>query len=261
MQVSTELRQQVEHTLHSTIERIEQLYNVRFVQPIRVHYNINSARLAGMALLRTFEIRLNPAFLNKYKEAYIKRTVVHEIAHIGCYQVYHINEGRKISAHGPEWKRMMIRLGADSSRCHSFQADEGQGRQKTKYAYVCKTCNKPIPVGPKIHANIQKGRTYVSNCCKVQLVYKGFIGAVPKQIAVQRIAANTIQITSEINQKIKLPDPTSKLGKCYELYKMHHKLKLSRVDMITLFVVRCQCTPAGASTYLSTCVKLFNQEQ
>lgn len=264
MNVSTELKQQVETTVMNTVAKIEQLYKTKFSVPVQIKYDIDSARLGGQANANGFFIRLNPAFLTKYKDEYIKQTVVHEVAHLGCHQVYHIDNGMHINAHGPEWKNMMVRLGADPSRCHTYQADEGQGRQQPKFGYVCGCCNKPIAVGPKIHKKIARGAQYTTKCCKSPLVYKGAVGAVPNHIAKQRIAANdlapTTQVTSVKQQsKVSLPSPTSKLGKCYALYQQYHSKQLCRPQWIQLFVNSAECTPAGASTYLSTCVKLFDQ--
>lgn len=266
--VSAELKAKVDVTVAATIEKIEQLYKTKFSKPVTIRYDINSARTGGLAYPGTFLIRLNPDYLNKYQDEYIKRTVVHEVAHLGVEQVYRLDQGRwKVDAHGSEWKNMMIRLGADPARCHSYEAEEGQGRQKTKYAYVCGCCNNPIPVGPKVHANIQRGKGYTTKCCKAKLVFKGVVGAVPRNIAAQRIAADNLQTkpvtvaTKPAPQqpKVKAPDPNSKLGRCYALYKQHYLKRLSRGQWITMFVTQCECTPAGASTYLSTCVKLFDQ--
>ena len=265
-QVSAELKAKVNVTVAATIEKIEQLYKTKFHKPVTVRYDINSARTGGLAYPGQFLIRLNPAYLNKYQDEYIKRTVVHEVAHLGVEQVYRKDQGRwKVDAHGPEWKNMMVRLGADPSRCHSYEAEEGQGRQKTKYAYVCGCCDKPIPVGPKVHANILRGRTYTTKCCKSNLVYKGVVGAVPRNIAIERIAAYNLQpkvvTTKPVTQQpgVKAPDPNSKLGRSYALYKANYNRNLTRAQWISLFVSGADCTPAGASTYLSTCVKLYSQ--
>lgn len=264
MTVSAELKQQVQEQVASTVEAIERLYRTKFSKPITIRYDINSARTGGLAYPGSFLIRLNPAYLNKYKEEYIKRTVVHEVAHLGVEQVFRLDQGRwKVDAHGPEWKNMMVRLGADPARCHSYEAEEGQGRQKTKYAYVCGCCNNPVPVGPKVHANIQLGKRYTTKCCKAKLVYKGVVGAVPRNIAAERIAANDLQPKVDVKQavttpNVKAPDPTSKLGMCYAAYKKYHYNKYNRQQWISVFVT-LGCTPAGASTYLSTCVKLFDQ--
>ncbi len=261
-QISDELLQQVKIKVSMTVSKIEYLYNTKFSKPIQIRYDINSSRLAGQAIYRQNVIRINPMFLNKYTDKFINQTIVHEVAHLGVYQVYNLDKGHSnIKHHGSEWKNMMIRLGADPSRCHSYEADEGVGRQKTKYAYICECCNKPIPVGPKIHSNIQNGKRYKTTCCKSKLIFKGVVGAVSKNIAIERIAANTLDNTVEIKstEQLKAPNPTSKLGRCYALYKQHYLKQLNRGQWITMFVTQCECTSAGASTYLSTCVKLFNQ--
>lgn len=262
MNVSADLIKQVNEKVQQTVQKIEQIYGTKFHKAVDVRYDINSARLGGQALIGSFEIRLNPAYLNKYKEEYINRTVVHEVVHLGIEQVYRKDQGHwKVDAHGPEWKNMMVRLGADPSRCHSYEPDEGQGRPKTKYAYVCARCNKPIPVGPKVHSKLQKGANYRTTCCQAILIHKGTIGAVPNEIARQKIAANDLQPTNAITQPtLKKPDPNSKLGKCYILYRTYITNNPNRKQWITMFMNLANCTEAGASTYLSTCVKLYAQK-
>ena len=258
--ISAELRSQVELKVSEVVSSIERMYNTKFFKPIEIRYDINSARLGGQALLSSFVVRLNPIFLAKYKEEYINSTVVHEVAHLGCTQVYTRDKGYKVDHHGREWKQMMVKLGANPSRCHTYEAEEGQGRQKTKYGYVCSHCNAPIVVGPVVHKKLKVGAQYRTKCCKAALSFKGTVGAVPKVVAIQRIAANDLEPTVQVNQpKVKAPDPTSKLGRCYDLYKKYHGQRLIRPQWIQMFVTKADCTPAGASTYLSTCVKLFEQ--
>ncbi len=263
MYVSSELKEKVNQTVNETVQLIEQHYRTKFRRPVTVVYDLDSARIAGQALSGTFVVRLNPAFLNKYQQEYIDRTVKHEVAHLGVTQVYKIDRRQNVSSHGPEWKNMMRVLGADASRCHSYQAEPTQGRQKTKYAYKCSCCDKPIPVGPKIHANISSGRTYIPKCCgqKASLVFVGVVGKVTYDAA--RTAINSGAVNDSVashnttTHKTTLPKPTSKLGKCYALYcDMKHN-NFSRKQWIALFVDRCDCTVAGASTYLATCVKLY----
>ena len=158
---------------------------------------------------------------------------------------------------------MMVRLGADPSRCHSYEADEGQGRQKTKYAYKCSCCNKPIPVGPKVHLKIMKGARYTPKCCgrSANLVYAGVVGQVSYKAAVTAITNNQIKDVQPVQdtKKPNAPSSSSKLGKCFALYTKWKFKNYNRQTWISFFVSEADCTPAGASTYLSTCVKLFDQ--
>lgn len=258
MQVSPELKAKVNRTIADTILKIETLYDTKITQPIDVRYDIDSARLGGQAHYSKFRIRLNPAFLNKYQDEYMQ-TVIHEVVHLGVYHVYFVHGNKRVSAHGPEWKRMMVRVGARPDRCHNYEAEVGQGRQKTKYAYKCSKCSEPIPVGPVIHAKLQKGVKYTPRCCgrSASLVFVGSAGAVPKHVVREMIATNTIPTTPTTNvPKMKAPDPNSKLGKCYAFYKDNYKSNITRGIWIAEFVLRFGCTTSGASTYVNTCSKL-----
>lgn len=256
MHVSFENKQKVDKTVLTTVTAIEQNYGIKFAKPVEVRYDINSARLGGQALIGRYTIRLNPHFLGKYGDEYINRTVVHEVVHLGVGLRY----GR-VDAHGLEWKNMMRSVGADPARCHSFEADEGVGRQKTKYNYKCSVCQTPIVVGPKVHGNIQKGAKYWPKCCGRQatLLFVTTAGQVSFEAAADAAKNNTTPTlpTNPNVPKMNAPNPTSKLGKCYMIFKQQQHYGFTRSQWISAFVLQAGCTPAGASTYLSTCQKLF----
>jgi SprT protein len=239
MNVSTELKQKVQVVVNETVSKIEALYGIKFPRPVVINYDINSARLAGQALMGRNTIRLNPHFLEKYKDDYIQTTCVHEVAHLGIHEAYTVDKGHRVDGHGPEWKLMMNRLGADPSRCHSFVADAGVGRRKAKYAYQCSNCCAAINVGPTVHKRLQKGELYKTRCCKARVVMSGAAVllqtvAVPKPIPVVDLGN------------------LSKMDKCRQLYRQFAGEGYVRADWIRLFVSKAGCTPAGASTYLQT---------
>ena len=98
-----ELQTKALNKVNETVAKIEQLYGTKFQKPVTVSFDINSARLAGEATPAQFKVRLNPAFLLKYKELYINRTVVHEVAHLGVQQVFRLDKKRSdVTAHGSE---------------------------------------------------------------------------------------------------------------------------------------------------------------
>lgn len=267
MQATPELKQRVLAKVTETVARIEQMYGTKFSKTIKVSFDVNSAHLAGDARYSDFRIRINPHFLAKYPDETLDVTVPHEVAHLGVHQVYTLDRNqRNVSGHGHEWKSMMIRLGADPSRCHKMEADEGVGRQKTKYGYKCSRCSEPVPVGPKIHSRIKAGATYWPRCCGrgASLVYVGVVGQVShtraKEITSELTTPNVTQPIVTIPTKVppKAPNLSTKIGKCQALYAQHHQTsRLSRQQWIDLFVARCGCSPAGASTYYSTIAKMY----
>lgn len=71
---------------------------------------------AGQAYPGKNHIRLNGQLLNENIDDFIEQTVGHEWAHLAAANLH----GQKIRSHGPEWKRVMQRLGLDPARCHTY---------------------------------------------------------------------------------------------------------------------------------------------
>lgn len=262
MSTLLDLKKQVLAKTNETITKIESMYDIKFSQQVKLRFNIDSARLAGEAQYKDFTVRINPHFLEKYPDETINTTVPHEVAHLGIYQLYWLNRKRRVDGHGPEWKSMMVRIGADPSRCHTMKADEGVGRQKPKYGYKCSECSEPIIVGPQVHSGIQRGQQRIPNCCgrRARLVFVGACGSVSYDKAREMVRSNqpvieVPKIVVATNHKV--PDPNTKIGKCYKLYAEYKSQNPSRQQWIRLFVQQAGCTPSGASTYLSSISKMF----
>ncbi len=85
-------------------------------------------KTAGRAWGGLNRIALHKKFLEHYGDEYINRTVVHEYAHLVQRRLDPYSQ-----AHGSLWKSIMRLLGADTSRCHSY--DTGLVVKQTKY--VC----------------------------------------------------------------------------------------------------------------------------
>ena len=252
--VSTELKSKVNQTIEETVTTIETQYGIKFPK-ITVKYDIDSARIGGQAIPRYNTVRFNPAFLNKYQDEYINTTVVHEVVHLGVSIKFPFAQ-----SHGREWKQMMVVCGAKPNRCHSYEADSGQGRQKTKYVYVCDRCGANIITGPVVHRNQQEGAGYVHKRCGGKLTFSQSAGKVSYQEAkkqpINEQPTQPKQPTTN-SKPISLPSPQSKMGKCYNLYTQL-KDQYTRKLMIARFINE-GCTPAGAATYYANCVKLYNQ--
>lgn len=246
MNVSAELQQKVQLKTTETVSKIEELYGIKFPRPVVIKYDLKSARIAGQAIMGRGVMRLNPHFLEKYKDDYIERTVVHELAHLGIHEVYTVDKGYRVDGHGPEWKSMMRSLGADPSRCHSFEADEGIGRRKAKYAYQCSNCCAEIKVGPTVHKRLQQGELYKTRCCKARVVMSG---------AAVLLQASTPKVVTPKAAPVVDIGGMSKMDKCRQLYRQFAGEGYTRADWIKLFVSKAGCTPAGASTYIQTLKK------
>lgn len=69
----------------------------------------------------------------------IQNTILHEIAHAFCVEVYGIRLGR---GHGSNWKSIATQIGCNGQRC--FNSDE-VNTPKSKYTLVCDTCGNETP--------------------------------------------------------------------------------------------------------------------
>lgn len=107
---------------------------------------------AGEAYSDKNHIRLNGQLLNENTEHFIEQTVGHEWAHLAARHLH----GPRIRSHGPEWKSVMVKLGLDPARCHTYATQKARvvkAKPKTKTqgrAWVGKI-NTPIrPTGKPV---------------------------------------------------------------------------------------------------------------
>lgn len=78
-------------------------------------------------------IRYNQTLLQENGEAFIQRTVPHEVAHLVARELH----GPSIKPHGKQWREIMAFFGADSSRCHNFPVGEHTRRRMRYFRYRC----------------------------------------------------------------------------------------------------------------------------
>ena len=248
------LKQKVETKVRECVNKIEALYGVK-MRNVEIRYDINSARLGGQALLGENAVRFNPHFLEKFTEDYIATTVPHEVAHLGVHTVWQSKFSiRRPNAHGIEWKTMMRRLGVSPDRCHTFEADEGVGRAKNKFHYVCGSCKKDLPVGPKVHKKLQAGVKYRCRCGSSDLRLQGALGKVNYAAAKAKIA-NKATTPIQTAPVAKAPAKGTKLEQCYEYYKQY--VGRDKELICSVFVNEVGMTSAGATTYYYQCKKLW----
>ena len=263
MQVTTEIKQRVNAKIQEGIAIAKAAYNVDVQMP-KIVYD-KRGTTAGTANYRTWTLNFNAVLLTENVEAFIARTVPHELAHLVNDLVYpeaHATEikwtGRgykrtKRDVHGDTWQSIMRTLGASPKRCHSYDVSNAKMEKNiTKYQYKCSKCGGVVECGAKVHKKIQQGYTYTHNGC----------GRNSKLVAIGQVVMNNITKlpVSVAPRTVPAPAPKvnvgggSKLDRCKSLYALHGALK-TRKEMIDLFVSLCDCTPLGASTYYATCKK------
>jgi SprT protein len=85
------------------------------------HYKVVfglKSRTAGRAKLCEGVITFNPTLLRENPANFMAQTPGHEVVHFANWLVHPM-----ATAHGPEWKAMMMRVGLPPRRCHSYDTD------------------------------------------------------------------------------------------------------------------------------------------
>ncbi len=131
---------------------------------IQVAFNLRG-KVAGRAT-RPDIVQFNSRLLAENKQAYIDRTVVHEMAHIIAWAVY----GDQGSGHGVYWQNVMLDLGAsDVKRCHAYDTSSIE-ESRAGYRYNC-SCGKVRVFNSRRHKRIGMGAVFFCSHCKSELVF------------------------------------------------------------------------------------------
>ncbi len=137
---------------------------IRFAIPLphpEVRFDLRG-KAAGMVLFRESRqvvIRYNLTLLNENGNAFIERTVPHEVAHLVARELH----GPRIKPHGEEWREIMAFFGADSSRCHSFPVSP-QSRRRMRYFHYRCGCQDHRLSAIRHHRSLA-GATYLCRRC------------------------------------------------------------------------------------------------
>lgn len=118
-----------------------------------------------------FVIRINQQIAEHNWEAYLKRTIPHEVAHIIAW----IIDPLRGKGHGSTWKRVMSEIfGLSTSRCHQYDISMVRSRGYSGITYKC-NCSEHV-VSNRKHNNIQKkGMKYICKRCKTVLVFSHWV--------------------------------------------------------------------------------------
>jgi len=163
MFVTPEMKQRVNDQLATSTKLAKDIYGFAmddFKTPIVVYKK--RGRTAGTANYGTWELDFNSVLLMENDQNFIDRTVVHELAHLIDHhvnpEVHNVGYGQKRSAHGPSWKRVMRLLGAEPTRCHSYDTTNSavKKRGQQKFVYRC-SCGGTMELGPTRHRKMQSG--------------------------------------------------------------------------------------------------------
>lgn len=205
------------------------LFNVE-IPDVPVLFNIKSASIAGQACYAPLRIRYNTPMMVLNGMDFINRTIPHEVAHIVAKIVY----GR-CQKHNANWRRVYVMIGGTNvSRCHNYDTTGLVGKNKTSYEYRC-GC-QTHSVGPKIHKNIQAGRSYTCRKCRHQLTTLTAIVKPVKPV----VEVRNLPMAADTNKGTK---------KDRALLLMRKHPTYTRGQIIELFMTELGMGKAGASTY------------
>ena len=126
-----------------------------------------SGKTAGMVVFRhngQTLIRYNRTLLIENGDAFIQRTVPHEVAHLMAREIF----GPSIKPHGKQWREIMAFFGADNSRCHNFPLPEKERRRMRYFAYRC-GCREH-QLSAIRHHRILAGVSYLCRRCGSALI-------------------------------------------------------------------------------------------
>lgn len=133
---------------------------------VEIKFNL-TGKAAGMAIFPHRAnpiIRFNTQLLIENREAFLKRTVPHEVAHVIARGLF----GKRIKPHGQEWKQVMGLLGAEASRCHSYDVSRSVRRKLKRFTYHCQCRSHQL--SSIRHNRVLQGQRYHCLSCKQPLM-------------------------------------------------------------------------------------------
>lgn len=128
---------------------------------IEIRFDLRG-KSAGQVRIRSrssYLIRYNPNLLERGGSDFLRRTVPHEVAHV----LAHYRYGSRIRPHGPEWQAVMRELGAEPSRCHSYDVTGLDQRRVNYFDYHCGCMDHRL--SSIRHNRIAKGQRYHCRRC------------------------------------------------------------------------------------------------
>jgi len=143
-----------------------------------IEYSLNSVDIFGLARHDLNEMTLNEYLLNENPELYISEIVEHEFAHFVVRALYptRINNGKKVTPHGKEFKYVCKKLGIKSSAATTDAFENSpyilsKEKKLNRWNYVC-GCSTPHNISTRKHNLIQnKNRIYLCIDCNKEIVF------------------------------------------------------------------------------------------
>lgn len=267
MRVTNTVKARVKATIEKCIVTANAHYDRTFKYPTVIYKK--RGQVAGTATDRTYTIDLNSVLLMENVEDFLKRTVIHEFAHLVDGIVSPAAKaggwGRKRDIHGPRWKAIMRLLGGPTSRCHSYDTTNSKVKRapriaKPKHVWKCGCGDGVIKLTARSHKKqlaatgdygyYKRGHT-ASRCGKYS--YFGLEGMELESIPTVWVISPTAKAANAPRPAPRRTKKVTKLDKCRECFSPVS----SRELMINTFMLVAGCTKAGAATYYAKIKKEF----
>jgi SprT protein len=162
-------QEQVRAATQSYIDNASAIYGQPFAA-VRVLFDLRG-RIAGMYRVRDGlpEIRYNPWLFAKYFDDNLAVTVPHEVAH---YVAHILHRRRRIRPHGPEWRAVLLDLGAtDTARTCRYDMSGIPVRRQRLHAYRC-SCRTHTLTTRRHNRVSKREMRYICRHCGGDLVFQ-----------------------------------------------------------------------------------------
>lgn len=143
-------------------QRAGQILNLDLAD-IEVRFDL-SGSAAGMYCYKASDrwFRFNPWVFATDLDLHISDTVPHEVAHYAIHQRF---GPRRVKPHGPEWRALMVALGASPKATYTGDLSQVPVRRQREHAYAC-SCREHR-LSTTRHNRIQARRaTYCCHYCR-----------------------------------------------------------------------------------------------
>lgn len=156
---ATALQTQAYKRVHELLAQARELYPNANIPTVAVRFTVRGT-CAGKANYMHRYVNFNPVLLEENGQAFIDRTVVHEVAHIVTDAVH----WRPTRAHGKEWRSVMRKLGvSEPTRCHSYDVSNARVRTVRRFTYKCGCASHELTTVR--HNKILRGYGYTCQNC------------------------------------------------------------------------------------------------
>jgi SprT protein len=162
--VSQELQSLVSETVGSCLLKFFTRKQISAIN-LQVSYRTDLKKTAGLAYLRLNKVEFSSQLLIENSESFLKSTVPHEVAHIITKILY----PRSKQNHGPEWKNVMMMLGAEPKTYHSYDISSCV-KEVVTYRYSCR-CGEFHHLTKRRHNNAQAGSEYLCKKTGSRIIY------------------------------------------------------------------------------------------